>query len=183
MVALSSSLLNKLVNQLDTIPPMVLVAMPKVLPPVIKPWFWSAEINVLNINRLATCLCINSSLDLQSKAALLQGNLNAGFKFVLSSRLVLLIGGNLDYNNPYAQLNKKGLLTPDINIEWTLNNDGSLKVVGFNRTSVDLTQGQRNRSGIKLSYRKDFDKLSDIFAPNEDKKRKRALKKQAEQKQ
>ena len=132
---------------------------------------------------VSTYFDINSSLDLQSKAALLQGNLNAGFKFVLSSRLVVLIGGNLDYNNPYAQLNKKGLLTPDINIEWTLNNDGSLKVVGFNRTSVDLTQGQRNRSGIKLSYRKDFDKLSDIFAPNEDKKRKRALKKQAEQKQ
>ncbi len=132
---------------------------------------------------LSTYFDINSSLDLQNKAAFLQGNLSAGLKIVLSSRLVVLIGGNLDYNNPYAQLNKKGLLTPDINIEWSLNKDGSLKVVGFNRTSVDLTQGQRNRSGIKLSYRKDFDKLSDIFAPSDDKKRKRLLKKEAEQKQ
>ena len=131
---------------------------------------------------VSTYFDINSSLDLQNKAALLQGNLSAGLKLVLSSRLVVLIGGNLDYNNPYAQLNKKGLLTPDINIEWSLNKDGSLKVVGFNRTSVELTQGQRNRSGIKLSYRKDFDKLSELFAPNKEKKRLNALKKEAEQK-
>ena len=123
---------------------------------------------------LSTYFDINSSLDIQSKAALLQANLSAGVKLVLSSRLVVLIGGNLDYNNPYAQLNKKGLLTPDINIEWSLNKDGSLKVVGFNRTSIDLTQGQRNRSGVKLSYRKDFDRLSEILAPNEE-KRKKAL--------
>ena len=130
---------------------------------------------------VSTYFDINSSFDLQSKAALVQANLSAGLKLVLSSRLVVLIGGTLDYNNPYAQLNKKGLLSPDINIEWSLNKDGSLKVIGFNRTSVDLTQGQRNRSGIKLSYRKDFDKLSDIFAPSEEIKRKRELRKQANQ--
>ena len=122
---------------------------------------------------VSTYFDINSSFDLQSKAALLQANLSAGLKLVLSSRLVVLIGGNLDYNNPYAQLNKKGLLTPDINIEWSLNNDGSLKVIGFNRTSVDLAQGQRNRSGIKLSYRKDFDRVSEILAPNKEKRKNR----------
>ena len=131
---------------------------------------------------VSTYFDINSSFDLQSKAALLQANLSAGLKLVLSSRLVVLIGGTLDYNNPYAQLNKKGLLSPDINIEWSLNKDGSLKVIGFNRTSVDLTQGQRNRSGIKLSYRKDFDKLSEIFAPSEEKKKRRQLRKEAKQK-
>jgi hypothetical protein len=121
---------------------------------------------------VSTYFDINSSLDLQNKAALLQANLSAGIKLVLSSRLVVLIGGNLDYNNPYAQLNKKGLLTPDINIEWSLNKDGSLKVVGFNRTSIDLAQGQRNRSGVKLSYRKDFDRISEILAPNEERRKK-----------
>lgn len=128
---------------------------------------------------VSTYFDINSTLDLQSKAAILQANLSAGVKLVLSSRLVVLIGGTLDYNNPYAQLNKKGLLTPDINIEWSLNKDNTLKVIGFNRTSVDLTQGQRNRSGVKLSYRKDFDRLSDIFAPGEEKKRRRELRKEA----
>ena len=112
---------------------------------------------------LSTYFDINSSLDLQNKAALLQASVKAGLKILLSNRLIVLIGGNLDYNNPYAQLAKKGLITPDITIEWLLNKDGSLRVVGFNRTSIDLTAGQRNRSGISLSYRKDFDKLSEIF--------------------
>ena len=112
---------------------------------------------------LTTYFDINSSLDLQNKAALLQASVKAGLKILLSSRLVVLIGGNLDYNNPYAQLAKKGLFTPDISVEWLLNKDGALRVVGFNRTSIDLTIGQRNRSGISLSYRKDFNRLSDIF--------------------
>jgi hypothetical protein len=120
---------------------------------------------------VSTYIDFSSSLDLQSRAALLQANVSAGLKLVLSSQLVVLVGGTLDYNNPYAQLNKKGLFTPDINIEWSLNRDGSLKVIGFNRTSVDLTQGQRNRSGVKLSYRKDFDNVSDILAPNREKKK------------
>jgi hypothetical protein len=124
---------------------------------------------------VSTYFDINSSLDLQNKATLLQANLSAGVKLVLSSRLVVLVGGNLDYNNPYAQLNKKGLLTPDINIEWSLNKDGSLKIIGFNRTSVDLALGQRNRSGVKLSYRKDFDRLSELFAPNKEKRKNRLL--------
>lgn len=127
---------------------------------------------------LSTYFDINSSLDLQ-RAALLQANVSAGFKIVLSRRLIVLIGGNLDYNNPYASLARKGLLTPDINIEWLLNKDGSLRVVGFNRTSVDLTFGQRNRSGVKLSYRKDFDKL---FLSREERKKRQLRKKEMEEK-
>ena len=123
---------------------------------------------------LSTYFDINSSLDLENKAALLQASLKAGLKILLSNKLVVLIGGNLDYNNPYAQLAKKGLFTPDITIEWLLNKDGSLRVVGFNRTSVDLTVGQRNRSGVSLSFRKDVNRLIDLF-----KSRKRLKKEQA----
>ncbi|MEP7164069.1 MAG: translocation/assembly module TamB domain-containing protein [Ferruginibacter sp.] len=110
---------------------------------------------------ISTYIDINPAVNLQLSQ--LQANVKAGVKIFLSNRIYFLIGGNLDYNNPYTQLNKKGLLTPDITIEWLLNNDGSLRVVGFNRTSIDITTGQRNRSGIQLSYRKDFNKLSDIF--------------------
>jgi hypothetical protein len=107
---------------------------------------------------------INPTLNLQNAASQLQANVRAGLKILLSSRLNIIIGGNLDYNNPYTQLDRKGLFTPDITIEWLLNKDGSLRVVGFNRTSIlDPTTGQRNRSGLQLSYRKDFNKLSDIF--------------------
>ena len=110
---------------------------------------------------VSTYIDINPTVNLQLSQ--LQANVRAGVQILLSKRIYFLIGGTLDYNNPYTQLNKKGLLSPDITIEWLLNKDGSVSVVGFNRTSIDITTGQRNRSGIQLSYRKDFNKLSDIF--------------------
>ncbi len=114
---------------------------------------------------LSTYIDINPSFDLQKSASQLQASVRAGLRLLLSSRLVLLIGGSLDYNNSTytQQLDRKGLVTPDINIEWLLNKEGSIRVVGFNRSSVDFTLSQRNRSGIQLSYRKDLNKLSDIF--------------------
>lgn len=110
---------------------------------------------------LSTYVDINPTVNLQLSQ--LQATVRAGLKIFLSNRIYFLIGGNLDYNNPYTQLTRRGLITPDITIEWLLNKDGSLRVIGFNRTSIDITTGQRNRSGIQLSYRKDFNKLSDLF--------------------
>ena len=112
---------------------------------------------------ISTYIDINPSVDLQNTAKQLQANVRAGLKILLSSNVNVIIGGNLDYNNPYLQ--SSGLITPDITIEWLLNKDGSVRVVGFNKTSTDLTSNQRNRSGLQLSYRKDFDKLSDLFKP------------------
>ena len=123
---------------------------------------------------LSTYLDINSSVDLQNKAALLQAKVNGGLKILLNNRLVILIGGNIDYNNPYVGVNKS-LVTPDITIEYTLTKDGRWKAVGFNRTSIvatDLTGIQRNKSGLKLTYHKDFD-----IPTKEERKKKRALKK------
>ena len=107
-------------------------------------------------------LDLNTSLNSQ-QVNKLQANVRAGLKFRLSQNLQLLIGGNLDYNNPVAQLYSKGIITPDISLEWLLTKDGSLRVVAFNRTTIDFTTGQRNRSGVQLSYRKDVDRLGDIF--------------------
>jgi len=110
---------------------------------------------------ISTYVDINPTVDLQTTARQLQANVRAGLKIFFSSSVNLILGGNLDYNNPF--LANSGIVTPDITIEWLLNKDGSLRVVGFNRTGVDLTSFRRNRSGIQLSYRKDFNKLSDIF--------------------
>jgi hypothetical protein len=127
--------------------------------------FFNKELEKATKGILSTYIDINPTLDLQKTASLLQANIRAGLKILLNNRLVMLVGGNLDYNNPnYAQqIEKKGLLTPDITIEWLINKDGSLRVVGFNRSSIDFTLNQRNRSGLQLSYRKDMNKLSDIF--------------------
>lgn len=115
---------------------------------------------------ISTYVDINPTVDLQTTARQLQANVRAGLKIFFSSRVNLILGGNLDYNNPF--LANSGIITPDITIEWLLNNDGTLRVVGFNRTGVDLTSFRRNRSGVQLSYRKDFNRLSDIFKRRRD---------------
>ena len=127
--------------------------------------FFNRELEKATKGILSTYIDINSSLDIQKSASQLQANVRAGLKILLNKRLVMLVGGNLDYNNTAytQQLERKGLITPDITVEWMINKDGSLRVVGFNRSSIDLTLNQRNRSGLQLSYRKDFNKLSDIF--------------------
>lgn len=113
---------------------------------------------------ITTYVDITPTLDLKAAASQIQANVRGGLKILLSNRLNVLIGGNVDINNPYAsQLNRKALFTPDITIEWLLTQDGSIRVVGFNRTSIDITSGQRNRSGVQLSYRKDFNFIGDIF--------------------
>lgn len=112
---------------------------------------------------LSTYIDINPSLNLQ-QANQLQANVRAGLKVRLFKNVLLLIGGNLDYNNPVTQqLYNRGVITPDISLEWLLNKDGSIRVVAFNRTTIDFTTAQRRRSGVQLTYRKDVNRLSDIF--------------------
>ena len=127
--------------------------------------FLNRELEKATKGILSTYVDINPTLDLQKSASQLQANVRAGLQISLHKRLDLLVGGNLDYNNPTytQQLEKKGLLTPDINIEWVINKDGTLRVIGFNKSSIDLSLNQRNRSGIQLSFRKDANKLADIF--------------------
>jgi hypothetical protein len=119
-------------------------------------------------------LSLNSSYDITSPELIkaLQASGNFGFKKeYFNGRLIVALGGNIDYNNPYilAARNTNVLLTPDINVEYILTADGKLRIVGFNRTSVDATLGQRNRTGVRLSYQKEFDKRT----PEEKRKKKK----------
>ncbi len=111
--------------------------------------------------KLTPYLDLNPSLN--QSATQLQANIRGGLRYRFSENLQLLVGGNLDYNNPVAQLYSKGAITPDISLEWLLNKDGSLRVIAFNRTTIDFTTGQRNRSGVQIGYSKDVDRLGDIF--------------------
>lgn len=105
---------------------------------------------------------INPIYDPRNPNNQLQANVRGGLKLMPGKKFIVYLGGNLDYNNPYF-LNRRGLFTPDISMEWLLRTDGSLRLVGFNRTSTDFTTGQRNRWGVQLSYRKDAEKISDLF--------------------
>ncbi len=106
----------------------------------------------------------DASTQLQQNVSRLQAAAKSNFVYtLLNGRLIISAGLNVDYNNPYANRNTSVLVTPDVQVEWVLTKNGRVRVVGFNRTNYDLV-GQRNRTGLSLAYRRDFDKISKIIA-------------------
>jgi hypothetical protein len=105
---------------------------------------------------------VNPSLNAQ-QANQLQANIRSSLQFKLNKNLRLLVGGNLEYNNPLLQVYSKGIVTPDLSLEWLINKDGTIRAVLFNRTTIDATTGQRNRTALQLGYRRDVDRFWDIF--------------------
>ena len=107
---------------------------------------------------------LNSSYELQQNVAKLQAAAKSNFVYtLLNGRLIISAGLNVDYNNPYANRNTSLLVTPDVTVEWILSKNGRVRVVGFNRTNYDLVS-QRNRTGVSLAYRRDFDRISYLIA-------------------
>ena len=98
----------------------------------------------------------------------------------LNNKLLVNVGGNVDYRLSQAinNSNSNFLFTPDVSFEYLISADGRLRVIGFNRSDADLGDiagvTRRNRTGIQLSYRKDFDTFAEFFT-NERRRRRRAV--------
>jgi hypothetical protein len=96
----------------------------------------------------------------------------------LKNRLLVNFGGNVDYKlgQTSANSNSNFLFTPDVSFEYLISPDGRLRVVGFNRSDADLGDisgiTRRNRTGIQLSYRKEFDSFTEFFTNEKRKIRK-----------
>ncbi len=137
----------------------------------------------LNDPNIISYFDITPSFDLRSSVNQVQAAARFGLiKSYFNGRLIITIGGSLDYNNPYL-LQQSGrnnlLVTPDFSAEWLLSPDGRVRVVGFRRTSIDQVLGQRNRQGISLSYKKDFDIFpKQLFSRDTDRPRKKRKAKQ-----
>ncbi len=101
----------------------------------------------------------------------------------LNNRITINAGGNLDFgNNNTAVENgntaKSVIPTGDFQIEYALTKDGRWKAKAFNRTNYDYYNSRNyNRTGVGITYSKEFDKPSEL-AP---KKHKPKKKKQAEE--
>ncbi|MEP6677379.1 MAG: translocation/assembly module TamB domain-containing protein, partial [Ferruginibacter sp.] len=122
---------------------------------------------------------ISSSNDLNGQYKNLQTAANVNIsKKILNGRVILTVGGNVDVNNPYSYKNNNSnlLVTPDFTAEFLLTNDGKLRVVAFRRTNTDFALGQRNRQGLSLTYRNDFDNVKELFESKKKRAKKKAVK-------
>jgi hypothetical protein len=96
---------------------------------------------------------------------------NFGFRTTfLKNRLLLNFGGNVDYRfiQNATNANSNFLITPDVSFEYLITPDGKFRVVGFNRSDAGSITGleaitRRNRTGVLLSYRKDFNTFNELF--------------------
>lgn len=93
-----------------------------------------------------------------------------GLRYAFPNRkFIINVGSNLNYKaNPgLANTNSDLLITPDISFEMLLSPSGNLRVIGFNRSDFDPVStvglSSLNRTGIQLSYRKDFETFEDFF--------------------
>jgi hypothetical protein len=88
-------------------------------------------------------------------------NLKLGRSF-LNEKIILNVGGDLDFNVRTTSSIQNGDFQwlPDLNVEFILTRNRKLRAIVFNRNSLDIngsTLGRRNRQGVSISYRQDFD--------------------------
>ena len=87
------------------------------------------------------------------------------FKFgrsFFNEKVIVNLGGDFDFNLRAASSieNTNFQWLPDLNIEFVLTKDRKLRAIVFNRNSLDIiggSMGRRNRQGVSISYRKDFE--------------------------
>ncbi len=121
---------------------------------------------------LNTSLYTRSLVDQNSNTALNLGsnvNFSVGRSF-FDNRFIISAGGGFDAPLQ-QQTTQQGIqFLKDVTLEWLINPSGSIRVSFFYKENADyLTTisstgpGKAKRIGGNLSYRKDFDRLGDIF--------------------
>lgn len=90
-------------------------------------------------------------------------NLKLGYAFA-NDNVIVTLGSDLDFNvgNATSFQNGNFQWLPDFNIKFILTKDRKLSAIVFTKNSLDIsgsTFGRRNRQGVSISYRRDFDQL------------------------
>ncbi|MGB5026932.1 MAG: translocation/assembly module TamB domain-containing protein [Chitinophagaceae bacterium] len=97
-------------------------------------------------------------------------NLSIGRSF-FNNRFIISTG--VGFDAPLSQGSQSNIqqniqLLPDVTLEWLINPSGTIRATFFYRTNTDYLTSSSNastarRTGASISYKKDFDKLSDLF--------------------
>jgi len=117
----------------------------------------------------------NRNLDEASKTALnLSSNVNFSIgRSFFNNRFIISTG--VGFDAPLSQTGQTNiqqniLLLPDVTLEWLINEKGTIRATFFYRENADYMTTSSNasttrarRTGASISYRKDVDRVWDIF--------------------
>lgn len=111
----------------------------------------------------------NSQISLPDRTNI---NLSIGKSF-LNERLSFVVGSAIDFGIGAQQASTFQFL-PDVTAEYKLTSDGKFRITFFYRNNWSyIAQNALQRSGVSLSYRKEFDRINEL---NRKKKKKQASK-------
>jgi TamB, inner membrane protein subunit of TAM complex len=114
-------------------------------------------------------LNIDFSTEVYNSTSLVGGSVNASsgydrvnFNFMINksyfnNRVVVNLGSDFDLNVRNTTTTGFQFL-PDVSVEFILTSNRRLRAIVFKKDALDYS-GRRNRGGISLSYRKDYDKF------------------------
>ncbi len=90
-------------------------------------------------------------------------------------RLAINVGGNFDFGNTNNSVASTNNLAGDFSIEYSLTEDGRVRVRAFRNSEYDLfSDAYRNKGGVGLYYKKEFNSFKDLFQANPNNNQKQA---------
>lgn len=105
------------------------------------------------------------------------GEVQLDFKYnVLGGRLLFNIGGDFGFGDlPQDIRGQNNNIAGDFLVEYAITEDGRFKIKAFHRTSqFDLLVNRNmSRTGVGISYQRDFDRAKELFAVSDKRKRKK----------
>jgi len=115
--------------------------------------------------------------DITTNRGIDRTNLNFSIgKSLFNERLTFTFGSAFDFGLSSAQINGAGSIPflPDITADWKIRPDGKVVLSFFYRETYNYNQpgvgNRQNRSGASISYRRDFDRISQLWRGDKKKK-------------
>ena len=90
----------------------------------------------------------------------------------VQNRIILKVGGNFEVTD--AESARENTIAGDFEVEGLLTKDGRLRGKAYHRTAdYDIFNEDRSRTGVGISYQKDFDQIGEVFKPDPIKQQRR----------
>jgi len=81
---------------------------------------------------------------------------------LFNDRLTVQVGGNIDWGNSLVNTSNSAFLAGDVVIEYAVTKDRRFKVRAYQLTDATILR-RRNKRGLGLSWRREFDDLGEFF--------------------